>query len=51
MKNEYLKQAVNGDIQAFQKLFLEFQDTLRSYLYRLVTDRHDVEDISQDTFV
>lgn len=52
MENEQaLKQAINGDIKAFQQLFLEFQPQLKSYLYRLLADRHDVEDLAQDTFV
>lgn len=46
-----LKQAINGDIKAFHQLFLEFQPQLKSYLYRLLTDRNDLEDLSQDTFV
>lgn len=49
--NQVLKKALNGDIKAFQELFLEFQPQLKSFLYRLLTDRNDVEDISQDTFV
>lgn len=49
--NVLLKKAINGDIQAFQTLFLDFQPQLKSYLYRLLTDRNDVEDLSQDTFV
>lgn len=49
--SEQLKNAINGDINAFQELFLEFQPQLKSYLYRLLTDRHDVEDLAQDTFV
>lgn len=50
-KDSLLKKAVNGDIKAFQELFLEFQPQLKSYLYRLLTDRNDVDDLSQDTFV
>ena len=50
-KKNQLHLAMNGDIQAFQNLFLEFQPQLKSYLYRLLTDRADVEDLSQDTFV
>ena len=50
-EEELLKKAINGDIKAFQTLFLEFQPQLKSYLYRLLTDRNDVEDLSQDTFV
>ncbi len=51
MKEDTLKKAINGDINAFQQLFLEFQAPLKSYLYRLLTDRNDVDDLSQDTFV
>jgi RNA polymerase sigma-70 factor, ECF subfamily len=46
-----LKLALNGDINAFQKLFAEFQNQLKSYLYRLLTDRNDAEDLTHDTFV
>lgn len=50
-EEEQLKKALNGDINAFQSLFVEFQNQLRSYLYRLLTDRNDVQDLTQDTFV
>ncbi len=46
-----LKNALNGDIVAFQNLFVEFQNQLKSYLYRLVTDRNTAEDLAHDTFV
>jgi RNA polymerase sigma-70 factor, ECF subfamily len=46
-----LKAAINGDINAFQKLFSEFQNALKSYLYRLLADRNDAEDLTHDTFV
>ncbi len=46
-----LKEAINGDINSFQKLFAEFQNQLKSYLYRLLTDRNDAEDLTHDTFV
>lgn len=46
-----LKLAINGDINAFQKLFTEFQPQLKSYLYRLVTDRNDADDLTHDSFV
>jgi RNA polymerase sigma-70 factor, ECF subfamily len=49
--DQTLKLALNGDINAFQKLFSEFQNQLKSYLYRLVTDRNDAEDLTHDTFV
>lgn len=48
---ELLKKAINGDINAFQSLFADFQSQLRSYLYRLLADRNDVQDLTQDVFV
>ena len=46
-----LKNAIAGDINAFQTLFAEFQKQLKSYLYRLLTDRNDVDDLTHDTFI
>jgi len=48
---EHLKKALKGDINAFQNLFSEFQPQLKSYLYRLLTDRNDTDDLTHDTFV
>lgn len=50
-KEEILKNAIAGDINAFQTLFAEFQSQLKSYLYRLLTDRNDVDDLTHDTFI
>lgn len=50
-REEILKCAIAGDINAFQKLFAEFQAQLKSYLYRLLTDRNDVDDLTHDTFI
>ncbi len=50
--NEHtLKKALSGDINAFQLLFSEFQNQLRSYLYRLLANRNDAEDLTHDTFI
>jgi RNA polymerase sigma-70 factor (ECF subfamily) len=52
MENEaLLKSARSGDIQSFQSLFAEFQSQLKSYLYRLLADRNDAEDLLHDTFI
>jgi RNA polymerase sigma-70 factor (ECF subfamily) len=48
---DLVESAQRGDIKAFHKLFSEFQDKLTSYLYRIIADRYDVDDIVQDTFV
>jgi RNA polymerase sigma-70 factor (ECF subfamily) len=39
------------DIQSFQSLFADFQKQLKSYLYRLLADRDDAEDLLHDTFI
>lgn len=49
--DDTLNSARNGDINAFQRLFSAFQPQLKSYLYRLVTDRDDAEDLAHDTFI
>jgi RNA polymerase sigma-70 factor, ECF subfamily len=49
--DQTLKNALNGDIRAFQMLFAQFQPQLKSYIYRLLADRNDTDDITHDTFV
>ena len=46
-----LQQAQAGDIRAFHTLFSEFQAQLKSYLYRLLANRNDMEDVAQDVFI
>ena len=48
---EILKNALSGDINAFQILFSEFQNQLKSYLFRLTANRNDAEDLTHDTFI
>lgn len=48
---ETLKKALDGDINAFQVLFASFQSPLKSYLYRLLANRNDAEDLTHDTFI
>ncbi|WP_254163211.1 RNA polymerase sigma factor [Chryseosolibacter histidini] len=50
-REKILQSALAGDINAFQTLFAEFQNQLKSYLYRLLTDRNDVNDLAHDTFI
>src|ERR1700743_16460 len=49
--DDILKTAIEGDINAFQTLLAEFQPQLKSYLYRLLADRNDVDDLTHDTFI
>ena len=46
-----LEKAKTGDIRAFHNLFTEFHPQLKSYLYRLLADRNDMEDIAHDVFI
>ncbi len=48
---ETLKHALSGDIDSFHELFSEFQDQLTSYLYRLLANRKDAEDLTHDAFL
>ncbi|MEM7125709.1 MAG: sigma-70 family RNA polymerase sigma factor [Chloroflexota bacterium] len=50
-KQTLLINAQQGDITAFHQLFAEFQEPLRSYLYRLTANRGDAEDLTHDAFV
>ena len=50
-REDSLKSAMAVDINAFQTLFAEFQKELKSYLYRLLTDRNDADDLTHDTFI
>lgn len=46
-----LAKAMKGDINAFHSLFNEFKPELKSFLYRLLTDRNLVADFYHDAFI
>ncbi|MCG8326288.1 MAG: RNA polymerase sigma factor [Chitinophagales bacterium] len=48
---EKLALAKQGDITAFNDLFQQYNSALKSYLYRLLTNREDVEDFYHNTFI
>ena len=50
-ETKLLADAKMGDIRAFHRLFAQFQPQLKSYLYRLLANRNDMEDMAQDVFV
>jgi RNA polymerase sigma-70 factor (ECF subfamily) len=50
-KNNLLKLSASGDIKAFHELFAPFQKELKAFIYRMVTDRSDAEDLTHDVFV
>ncbi len=46
-----LKIAKQGDIKTFNELFKQYDNSLKPYLYRLLTNREDVEDFYHNTFI
>lgn len=48
---EKLQLSRTGDINAYHELFLGFQKELNAFIYRVVTDRSDADDLTHDTFV
>lgn len=46
-----LKIAKQGDINTFNELFKQYDNSLKPYLYRLLTNREDVEDFYHNTFI
>ena len=51
LSEDHLSQALEGNRAAFQQQFLAFQGQLRSYLYRLLANRSEAEDLTHDTFL
>lgn len=49
--NDLIAKAKEGNINSFHELFNPFQKELKAYIYRLVTDRSDAEDLTHDVFV
>jgi len=50
-QEELLTKAKGGDIRAFHSLFSTFHPQLKSYLFRLIADRNDMEDLAHDVFI
>ena len=50
-KEALIGKAQNGDIRSFHTLFSEFQPQLKSYAYRLMANRNEMEDLVQDVFI
>jgi RNA polymerase sigma-70 factor (ECF subfamily) len=49
--HELLARATAGDLDAFSKLIRAYERRVASVLYRLLDDRRDVEEATQDVFV
>ncbi len=50
-KEKLLKEAKAGNIESFNKLFMEIRGHLKSYLFRITANRDDTEDYTQEVFI
>jgi RNA polymerase sigma-70 factor (ECF subfamily) len=50
-ENELVQRAASGDVEAFAELVRAYERRIASVLYRLLDDRRDVEEATQDVFV
>ncbi|NLO21513.1 MAG: sigma-70 family RNA polymerase sigma factor [Syntrophomonadaceae bacterium] len=48
---ELIKQAQQGDLPAFEKLVLLYQDRIFTHCYHLKGDEHEAKDLAQQVFV
>ena len=48
---DLIEKSKKGDVNAFHNVFKQLNEPLKSYIYRLVTDRNDMEDVMQETFI
>jgi RNA polymerase sigma-70 factor, ECF subfamily len=46
-----IKDARNGDLEAFNKLVLAYQDQIYNQAYRMLSDSYAAEDAAQNTFI
>lgn len=50
-ESDWIEAARAGDRRAFARLFEAYWDRLHRWLYHLTRDRHQAEDLAQETFV
>ena len=52
-ESEYkiIKQIMNGEYEQYAMLIEEHQNKLFTFIYRIVNNREDAEDLTQDTFI
>lgn len=48
---QQIQQALEGDLEAFNQLVLEYQTTVYAYAYWLVHNRETAEDLTQEAFI
>jgi len=48
---ELVKKAKKGDRQAYNKLIVQYKDAVYSVVYRMVHNKQEAEDLTQETFI
>lgn len=46
-----IQQALQGDDAAYKKLMNKYHDAIFNFIYRMVRDKHQVEDLTQEAFI
>jgi RNA polymerase sigma-70 factor (ECF subfamily) len=46
-----IKRALNGDQRAFRKLRQKYHDAIYNLIYRMIRDKDEVEDLTQEAFI
>jgi len=50
-EQELIRAAQKGDLEAFEKILFQYERAIFNYIYRLVGQRQDAEDLTQETFI
>lgn len=49
--SDLIKQALAGDDNAYSRLMKKYHDAIFSFIYRMIHDREQVEDLTQEAFI
>lgn len=49
--SQLIKEALGGDDAAYSKLMKKYHDAIFSFIFRMVRDREQVEDLTQEAFI
>jgi RNA polymerase sigma factor (sigma-70 family) len=49
--SELIKQALSGDDTAYSRLMKKYHDAIFSFIFRMIHDREQVEDLTQEAFI
>ncbi|MBI4534977.1 MAG: sigma-70 family RNA polymerase sigma factor [Ignavibacteriae bacterium] len=49
--SRFIHEALKGDDAAYKKLMKKYHDAIFNFIYRMVRDKHQVEDLTQEAFI